>query len=110
VEAVVHHYGWVKDPAAMQGKQSSFNRYWHDDAWIRTHVPAAAEYAYEGKEPLARFEGSHPAVMRPRIAAMNWRFSGDPAAVPLRAKDRLKLAVERLTGWRPGEYRNYVLV
>lgn len=108
VGAVVHHYGWVKHPAAMQGKQATFNRYWHDDAWVKEHVADAAEYAYEGKEPLARFEGTHPAVMRPRIEAMNWRFAGDPAGVPLRTKDRLKLAVERLTGWRPGEYKNYV--
>jgi len=48
--------------------------------------------------------------MRRRIAAMNWRFAGNPAAVPLRTKVRLKLAVERLTGWRPGEYKNYRLV
>jgi glycosyltransferase involved in cell wall biosynthesis len=107
VGAAIHHYGWVKHPAAMQGKQASFNRYWHDDAWVEAHVGDATEYAYDGKEPLARFEGTHPAVMRPRIQAMNWRFAGDPAAVPLRTKDRLKLAVERLTGWRPGEYKNY---
>jgi glycosyltransferase involved in cell wall biosynthesis len=110
VEAVVHHYGWVKPPRAMQGKQRSFNRYWHDDAWMEEHVGDAQEYAYEGKEPLRRFEGTHPAVMRRRVAAMNWRFTADPAAVPLRAKDRWKLAVERLTGWRPGEYRNYRIV
>src|SRR5574337_1273430 len=30
VGAVMHHYGWVKHPRAMQGKQASFNRYWHD--------------------------------------------------------------------------------
>ncbi len=110
VDAVIHHYGWVKHPAAMQGKQSTFNKYWHDDAWMKEHVPEVAEYAYEGKEPLARFEGTHPEVMRPRIAAMNWRFAGDPGAIPLRTKDRLKLAVEKVTGWRPGEYRNYKIV
>lgn len=110
VGAVMHHYGWVKHPEAMQRKQQSFNKYWHDDAWMRAHVPDVAEYAYEGKEPLVRFEGTHPEAMRRRVSAMNWRFTGDPAAVPLRGKDRLKLAVERLTGWRPGEYRNYVLV
>jgi hypothetical protein len=94
----------------MQGKQGSFNRYWHDDAWVKAHVPDVEEYGYEGKEPLRRFEGTHPGVMRRRIAAMNWRFSDDPAAVPLRTKDRLKLAVERLTGWRPGEYKNFKLI
>jgi hypothetical protein len=94
----------------MQGKMLSFNRYWHDDAWVKAHVGDAEAYAYEGKEPLRRFQGTHPAVMRRRIAAMNWRFAGDPGAVPLRTKDRVKLAVERLTGWRPGEYKNYRIV
>jgi glycosyltransferase involved in cell wall biosynthesis len=110
VEAFVHHYGWVKHPRAMQGKQASFNRYWHDDAWMKEHVPEVEEYGYDGKEPLRRFQGTHPTVMRRRIAAMNWRFAGDPASVPLRPKDRFKLAVERLTGWRPGEYKNFKLV
>ena len=110
VAATVHHYGWVKHPRAMQGKQSSFNKYWHDDAWMKQHVPEIEEYAYDGKEPLRRFEGTHPAVMRRRIAAMNWRFAGDPSAVPLRTKDRLKLAVEAVTGWRPGEYKNYRMI
>lgn len=109
VAATVHHYGWVKHPRAMQGKQASFNRYWHGDCWMKAHVPDVEEYDYEGKEPLRRFEGTHPAVMRSRIEAMNWRFAADPGAVPLRLKDRLKLAVERITGWRPGEFKNYRL-
>ncbi len=107
VAATIHHYGWVKHPRAMQGKQASFNKYWHDDAWMKHHVPEVEEYAYDGKEPLRRFEGTHPAAMRRRVAAMNWRFEGNPAAVPLRTKDRLKLAVEAVIGWRPGEYKNY---
>ena len=110
VDAVIHHYGWVKHPAAMQGKQTTFNKYWHDDAWMKEHVADVAEYAYEGKEPLVRFQGTHPAVMQPRIAAVNWTFSGNPGAVPLRTKDRLKIAVERATGWRPFEYRNYRVI
>lgn len=107
VAATIHHYGWVKHPRAMQGKQVSFNKYWHGDAWMKHHVPGVEEYTYDGKEPLRRFEGTHPAVMRRRVAAMNWRFEGNPGAVPFRTKDRLKLAVEAVTGWRPGEYKNY---
>lgn len=110
VAATIHHYGWVKPPRAMQGKIATFNKYWHDDDWMKTHIPDVEEFAYEGKEPIRRFEGTHPAVMRRRIAAMNWKVAIDPAAVPLRTKDRLKLAVEAVTGWRPGEYKNYRLV
>lgn len=110
VAATIHHYGWVKPPAAMQGKVANFNKYWHDDAWMKANIPDAREWGYDGKEPLRRFEGTHPAVMRRRIAAVNWKVAIDPDAVPLRVKDRLKLAVEAATGWRPGEYKNYRLV
>ncbi len=108
VDATVHHYGWVKDPRAMHGKVASFNRYWHDDRWVAENVPEV--FTYSGEEPLRRFEGTHPAVMRRRVEAMNWRFTHDPARVRLPLKDRVRLAVERLTGWRPGEYRNYRIV
>ncbi len=110
VAAVMHHYGWVKHPRAMQGKHASFNKYWHDDAWMKAHVPDVEEYEYSGAEPLRRFDGTHPSVMKRRIAAINWSFAGDPSRGRLRTKDRLKLAVEAATGWRPGEYKNYRLV
>jgi hypothetical protein len=109
VPAFMHHYGAVRHPRAMAARTVN-SRYWFDDAWIAAHPPLTGEYVYEGKEPIRRFEATHPAVMRPRIAAMNWRFSGNPEDVPLRLKDRLRLAVQRATGWRPGEYRNYRIV
>lgn len=109
VDAVIHHYGWVKHPRAQQGKQDNFGRYWHGDAWDR-RPPASEEYRYSGEEPLRRFEGTHPAVMQRRIAAVNWQFVGDPTRYRFSMKDRVKRAVERLTGWRPGEYRNYRLI
>jgi hypothetical protein len=109
VPAFWHHYGAVRHPRAMAARTVN-SRYWFDDAWIAAHPPLTEEYVYEGKEPIRRFEATHPAVMRPRIAAMGWRFSGNPEDVPLRMKDRLRLAVQRATGWRPGEYRNYRIV
>lgn len=110
VDAAIYHYGWVKHPKAMQGKQRSFNRYWHDDAWMEKHIANADEFDYSGIDALRRFEGTHPAVMHARIAAMNWKFDHDLSHNRLGLKDRLKRTVERWTGWRPGEYRNYRLV
>lgn len=110
LDAWIHHYGWVKHPAAQQRKQRNFNRLWHDDRWVDEHVPDIAGYDYEGTEPLARFEGTHPAVMLPRIASVNWSFKGDPGGNRWGWKDRLSRWVENATGWRPGEYRNYKLI
>ena len=112
VDAVVHHYGWVKHPAAMQGKVASFNRYWHadDDPWMKEHVPDAAEYAYEGREPLARFEGDASGGDAPprRRDELEVRREPERGAAPHEGPAEAR--VEKATGWRPGEYKNFVVV
>lgn len=107
--AHIYHYGWVKEPAAMQGKQETFNRYWHDDAWTAANVAPAAEFDYTGIDALTRFPGAHPAAMAERIARRNWRFDHDPTRNRIPLKDRLKTLAERWFGWRLG-YQNYRLL
>ncbi len=110
LDAHIHHYGWVKHPAAQQRKQLNFNRLWHSDEKVQEMVGGGDVYAYDGAEPLERYTGTHPAVMLPRIRAVNWQFSGDPAQTRWSWKDRLSHFTERRFGWRPGEYRNYRLL
>ena len=107
--AHIYHYGWVKEPAAMQGKQETFNRYWHDDAWTAAHVTSAATFDYTGIDALTRFRGTHPAVMAGRISSRNWHFDHDPTRNRLPVKDRLKALAERWLGLRLG-YKNYRLL
>ena len=110
LDATVHHYGWVKPPAAMQRKQETFNKLWHCDEWVAQNVAAAEEFDYSQVDSLQRFTGTHPAVMQPRINAQNWRFDHDMSRNHYRFKDRFKQTLERLTGYRLGEYRNYELL
>lgn len=110
LEASIYHYGWVKHPDDQQRKQQNFNRLWHTDEKVREMVGAQAAYRYDGAEPLEHFTGTHPAVMRPRIQAVNWRFSSDPAGAHWSWKARLSRWLERNTGWRPGEYKNFTLL
>ena len=105
--AVVYHYGWVKPPARQQDKQKYFNSLWHDDEWLDKNVGKTNEFDYSEIDSLNKFSGTHPDVMKNRIDRMNWKFDFDPAAKKLSLKSRFKLFVERITGWRPGEYRNY---
>jgi hypothetical protein len=107
LQAHIHHYGWVRDPGLQQQKQLSFKRLWLTDDDVVKHVGTAETFVYDGSEPLQRFEGTHPQVMQPRIKAQNWQFVSDPSNVRWPLKDRLSRWVETLTGWRPGEYRNY---
>lgn len=110
VDAHVYHYGWVKPPEAQQRKQKQFHRLWHSDAKVGTMTGAAEVYVYNETLPLRRFTGVHPAVMQGRIAAANWQFSTDPARSRWSLKDRVSDWLERKTGWRPGEYRNFKLL
>jgi glycosyltransferase involved in cell wall biosynthesis len=89
--AKVYHYGWVKDPTAMQRKQESFHKLWHDDAWLEKNVKVATAFDYEDHiHELARFEGKHPIWISDRIAARNWTFQMDITKRNRTLKNRVK--------------------
>jgi glycosyltransferase involved in cell wall biosynthesis len=107
INAAIYHYGWVKPPEAQMKKQQSFNKYWHDDDWMQENIPCAAEFDYSNIDSLVRFTGSHPAVMHERIARKNWQFDFDISRSRFTLKEKISAVIERLTGYRPGEYKNY---
>ena len=108
--ATMYHYGWVKDALTMQAKATSFNRYWHDDAWMVENVLKREEFDFSIVGSLQPFGGTHPAVMQERIARQNWTFDYDLSRNQYSLKERFKRWIERRTGWLPGEYRNYRLL
>lgn len=108
--AHIHHYGWVRHPGVQQQKQLSFKKLWLTDKAALDFVGTADTFDYDGAEPLARFKRTHPSVMLPRIKAQNWNFQSDPSKTRWPLKDRLSNWIENWTGWRPGEYRNYILL
>ncbi|MEI7662753.1 MAG: glycosyltransferase family 2 protein [Bacteroidota bacterium] len=109
IDAFIYHYGWVKPPESQQAKQQSFNRYWHSDNWIDKKIPKTAAYDYSGMNYLVRFTGSHPRVMKERIARQDWNFTPDPSRNRGSLKTVFLRFIEKTTGWRIGEYRNYKL-
>lgn len=108
--ASIYHYGWVKPPGKQQEKQKYFHRLWHSDEWMKKHIGQDEEFDYSGIDSLARFDGTHPEVMRPRIKEKNWKFDFDPSRKKLSLKSRFKSSLERTTGWRVGEYKNYKII
>ena len=106
--ARIFHYGWVRPPQQQAHKLRHLHRYWHDDQWIEKTLQGG--FSYELNQPLRRFTGTHPAVMQGRIAQAAWDFPYDPAKVRLPWKERLLAWIERHTGWRIGEFRNYRLL
>lgn len=72
--ARVFHYGWVRPPAAMQTKRVHFTRNHQGQAsadGMRQSDPERFDYGPLSSVP--RFVGTHPAVMRDRIAELDWR-------------------------------------
>ena len=110
VDAYMHHYGWVRHPAQQHAKVKNFNKYWHDDVYIDHHYEKLNEFDYAEINSLEKYRGTHPEIMQGRIARMNWEFNFDPSRNTYSMKERLSNWVEKISGIRPGEYRNYILL
>ena len=107
IDAYIHHYGWVKHPQTQQLKQLTFNKLWHSDATVSNMVADVAAFDYSQIDDLNKYEDPHPIVMQPRIAALNWQFNFDPTKKKLTVKERFSRFIEKITGWRIGEYKNF---
>ncbi len=110
IDAFIYHYGWVKDPRAMQNKQQDWNKFYHDDHWIDQNVAKASEFDYSNIDSLELFSGTHPAVMKDRIQKKNWKFDHDISVKRYSSKEKFKRFIYALTGYRIGEYKNYKIV
>jgi glycosyltransferase involved in cell wall biosynthesis len=109
-EARVFHYGWVKPPRIQQEKQRAAHRYWHDDDWIEQNISKDELFDYSSAFQLRTYKGTHPRIMRERIERSHpWTRHFDPKR--LRPKPflvKMTDLIENATGWRIGEYRNFV--
>lgn len=110
IDAWIFHYGWVRDPRAMQRKQKAFSQLYHDDAWLEQNLAKSEEFDYSNVDSLERFTGVHPAVMSDRIRRLNWKFDHDLSRNKLSFRERLKRLGSKLIGRRIGEYKNYILL
>ncbi|MBL1279488.1 MAG: glycosyltransferase family 2 protein [Fluviicola sp.] len=97
IDAYIYHYGWVKDPKAMQKKQENFNKLWHDDDWVKENIISADEFDY-GRDvsQLELFTEEHPQVMKERIDKKNWKFAHDISINKRSTKDKLKKILKKI--------------
>lgn len=59
---------------------------------------------------LMPFTDSHPAVMHKRINEKNWEANFNLTKTNLSVKDRLLYNIEKITGRRIFDYRNYKII
>jgi hypothetical protein len=111
IDAYIYHYGWVREPTALHKKIQSNIRLYRNDLIEEEKADAITQYEYDkATEPVVKFEGTHPAVMKERILKKNWPFNPDPSLKYASVKDKFKRIIAKWTGWFPGEYKNYTII
>jgi hypothetical protein len=111
LNAYMYHYGWVRPPKTMMDKKRNFGHYWGGDNITEAFVKEnSGEFDYSQIDALEKFTDPYPEVMKERIARMNWQFDHDLSYNRLSSKDHFKNIMERLTGIRPFDYKNYILL
>ncbi len=107
--ARIYHYGWVRPPEVMQAKTVEMDSFYHPDG-----EGTGDNYKYKRVLGLEKFSGTHPMVMMDRIAAQkDWSDKLLRSKLHFKFKDFRNLFYrwcEKLTGSRPFEYKNYILV
>lgn len=111
VDASMYHYGWVKDPEAQARKLNNSFQLYHgrNEERMKKRVPIE-QFDYGVVDSLARFTGTHPAVMQPRIDEKNWKFEHDISRKKFSFKDSILYWIEKRTGRRLFDYRNYKII
>jgi glycosyltransferase involved in cell wall biosynthesis len=110
-EARIFHYGWVRHPRLQKAKQLAFHRLYHDDKWLMENIPQSDEFesfCYE----VQPFTYTHPKVMQQRIESdASWTKNYDPTRV-LQKPWAMAVTdyIEKVTGYRIGEYKNFIEV
>lgn len=110
IDAYMYHYGWVKPPETQKKRLRNANHFWNTSETIAKADASVDTFDYSQIDSLAHFSGTHPAVMQPRVDRLNWDFNFDTSQKRYSARVRFLTFIEKLTGWRIGEYRNYKLL
>jgi glycosyltransferase involved in cell wall biosynthesis len=109
----IFHYGWVRPPRHMMRKMHAFAALYHGEAVADADFPdTGTDFDYGRLHGRAAFTGTHPAVMRERIGALQWKAR---PGTGVHRHDQLGIRVltfleNRILGFRVGEHRNYILL
>ena len=115
IDAEVYHYGWVRSPELMRGKQKDTAKYYlnlTDTELNNKFVDEGVEiFNYEKNyDSLCRFGDTHPFVMKQRIVKKNWQVVLDTGDRKFSPKGKLLFWIEKMTGKRLFEFKNYKLL
>lgn len=110
IHAWIYHYGWVKSPQQMKQKLYQTGRLWHSDEEMNAFLQSGDYFDYNDFDSLSRFEETHPVVMQQRIAKKNWNVNLDVRRKKFSFKNKVLYFIEKKTGKRLFNFRNYKIV
>jgi hypothetical protein len=110
VAATIYHYGWVKSPKQMREKQKNVIQFWEDQEATKKRLLATDIFDYSEFDSLQRFTGTHPQVMKKRITDKNWEIDMDISKKHFTLKDRFLYWIEKRTGVRLFDFKNYRII
>jgi hypothetical protein len=111
VDAYIYHYGWVKSPKQMHQKQKNLGKFWRSDEEWQQFLSSSDFWDFNNEfDSLVKFKGTHPAVMQERIKSQNWQVKLDVSRKRFSLKERILYFIEKTTGKRLFDYRNYKIL
>ena len=113
VAAEVYHYGWVKNPRKMKEKlKDLLVSYWADAKDEPKNIERASGEIFDFNQfdSLKHFDGIHPAVMQNRIKEKNWTVELDITKKKLSPKEKILYWIEKKTGKRLFDFKNYRVI
>lgn len=110
INAWMYHYGWVKDPVQMKQKMYNAGKLWHSDEEMNAFMQKGEFFDFNEFDSIAKFTGTHPAVMNNRLQRKNWDLQLDPSKKKFSFKNKLLYLIEKLTGKRLFTYTNYKII
>ena len=111
IDAHIYHYGWVKPPVLANRKALFFTQM-RNANFVVNPEDLMNEFDYHHIDRLNIFKGTHPTVMQTRVASQNWNFEFDfrqKGFHKMKFKHKVAQFIEDITGYRIGEYKNYIL-
>jgi hypothetical protein len=111
LDVPVFHYSACRNPDLMLGKAKQFLKYYRAEEKVEKYFEPYKTFDFTTIiDVLEDFNDSHPAVMREKIDNQNWEFTYDPSKSAFSFRHRMLHYIEKLTGWRIGEYKNYKII
>ena len=110
IDAYIYHYGWVKDPVQMKQKMYNAGKLWHSDEQMDAFLQSGQAFDFSEYDVLAKFTGTHPAVMNNRIQRKNWQLDLDVNKKKLSLKNKMLHWYEKKTGKRLFSFTNYRII